>query len=91
MKLYSVYDVVSKSYSELFCAPAGEVAKRNFRFTMTRYDDFFVKDMELHYIADFDNTTGLVVVGPITVVDSGVTILDEKKILKEAENEKSSL
>lgn len=91
MKLFSVYDVTSKSYSEPFCAPAEEVAKRNFRFTMTRYDDFFVKDMQLHCIGEFDSTSGVVSPIPIYVVDTGVTILDEKKILKEVENEKTSV
>lgn len=91
MKLYSVYDVVSKSYSEPFCAAAGEVAKRNFRYTMKKYDDYFVEDMELHFIGEFDNMTGSLTAGPNYVVDTGVSIIEEKKILKEAEDEKSSV
>lgn len=91
MKLFSVYDVTSKSYSEPFCAPAEEVAKRNFRFTMTRYDDFFVKDMVLVYIGEFDISDGVLYPSDHIVVDTGVMILEEKKVFKEIVNEKSSV
>lgn len=91
MKLYSVYDVTAKTYSEPFAVPSDEVAQRNFRFTMTRYDDFFVKDMELRCVGEFDNITGSIVSIPLYVVDRGLTILAEKESLKETENEKSSI
>lgn len=85
MKIYSVYDVTAESFSEPFCAVADEVAKRNFRFTMTRYDDFFVKDMQLLCVGEFDTTTGFVSSVDHYSVDTGLTLLAEKEALKEAE------
>lgn len=89
MKLYSVYDITAGTYSEPFCAAANEVAIRNFRFTMMKYDDFFVKDMKLYCIGEFDNVTGSVdsYTSP-EVIDSGSVILREKEIDKEIEEAK---
>lgn len=95
MKIYVVYDKIADTYSEPFCAPADAVAIRNFRFTMTKYDDFFVKDFELYLIGQFDNTTGLIEsCSALAFIDSGSLILKDREIDKktaEVENEKSSV
>lgn len=79
---YSVYDRTAESYATPFFAPNVSVAKRNFRYSLSKLDDVFVKDLELYCVGYFDNEVGGLIEASVTLVDSGVLVLEEREIEK---------
>ena len=79
MNIYAVYDKVAESYSEPFPSASHEVAKRDFRYTVRKYDDFLIKDLVLFWVGNFDKISGeLISVCPLQI-DTGETYLNELK------------
>lgn len=79
---YSVYDRTAQTYATPFFAPNDEVAMRNFRFSLKKLDDMFVKDLELYFVGYFGNEVGKLIEGNLTLVDSGDFVLQEREIEK---------
>jgi len=79
---YSVYDKTAESYATPFFAINSVVAKRNFRFSLTKLDDIFVKDLELFCVGYFDQGNGMLVGTPVSLVDTGENVLSEREIEK---------
>lgn len=87
IRLYSVYDITAATFSEPFSAVNDDVAKRNFRFTMARYNDYFVRDMELYCIGDFCSESGDMRSLHRLFIDSGEKILADKESEEALSNE----
>lgn len=80
IKMYSVFDKSAGSYSTPFFAPNDEVAKRNFRYSLKRLDDFFVCDLVLYFLCDFDVETASFSNFDSYIFDSGFDVLQEREI-----------
>lgn len=52
MKLYSIFDTVSKRFNAPFVAESDEVANRSFQFGVK--DNPFASDFDLYYVGIFD-------------------------------------
>lgn len=89
IRLYSIYDKAAGTFGEPFNAVNDDVAKRNFRFTMSRYNDYFVRDMELYCVGDFCIESGDVRSQHRLLIDSGEKILVDKESEEALSNEKS--
>lgn len=79
-KAYAVFDKTAGSFAVPFFMPNDDVAIRNFRFSLKKFDAMFVKDLELYFIGYFDNETGTLSPGDKYVVDTGLNVLCEVEI-----------
>lgn len=77
---YSVFDKTAGTFASPFFEVNDEVAKRNFRFSIKKYDDMFVKDLELYYIGNFSKDIGTLSPDSKYVVDTGENVLCEREI-----------
>lgn len=83
---YAVFDKTAQTFASPFFMPNDDVAKRNFRYSLKRFDAVFVRDLELYYLGGFDNQTGTFFIGDKYVVDTGFNVLCELDI-EEKNNE----
>lgn len=83
---YAVFDKTAQTFASPFFMPNDDVAKRNFRYSLKRFDAMFVRDLELYYLGGFDNQTGTFFAGDKYVVDTGFNVLCELDI-EEKNNE----
>lgn len=83
---YAVFDKTAQTFASPFFMPNDDVAKRNFRYSLKRFDAMFVRDLELYYLGGFDNQTGTFFLGDKYVVDTGFNVLCELDI-EEKNNE----
>lgn len=79
---YAVFDKTAQTFASPFFMPNDDVAIRNFRYSLKKFDAMFVKDLELYYIGGFDNQTGTFYLGDKYVVDTGENVLNELEIEK---------
>lgn len=80
---YAVFDKTAQTFASPFFMPNDEVAKRNFRYSLKKFDAMFVRDLELYYLGGFDNQTGTFFLGDKYVVDTGENVLSEREIVEE--------
>lgn len=83
---YAVFDKTAQTFASPFFMPNDDVAKRNFRYSLKRFDAMLVRDLELYYLGGFDNQTGTFFLGDKYVVDTGLNVLCELDI-EEKNNE----
>lgn len=83
---YAVFDKTAQTFASPFFMPNDDVAKRNFRYSLKKFDAMFVRDLELYYLGGFDNQTGTFFLGDKYVVDTGFNVLCELDI-EEKNNE----
>lgn len=81
MNAYAVFDEAAGTFATPFFAPNDEVAKRNFRFSLTKLDDMFIRDMVLRRVAEFDFESG-VFSNSFYIIDSGMDVLSERELEK---------
>lgn len=91
IRLYSIYDKLANTFAEPFNAVNDDVAKRNFRYTMSRYNDYFVKDMELYCVGDFCVESGDMRSLYRLFIDSGVQILADRDSEEALNDEKKEI
>lgn len=89
-KLYCLYDKVAKSSNEPMLISTEAAAVRLFKNTCRRElaaNPFApVGDMELHYLADYDDTFGVLIPPTVEVIEKGLNVVFTGDKFLEEEN-----
>lgn len=78
--VYSLLDIVAKTFSPLNMAQNNEVAIRNFKYACNNDAQMkaTAKDLELYCVGEFDYSTGIITGCDKTLVIRGLDILESE-------------
>lgn len=74
MNLYSIYDCAAKEYGPVFEAKNDKVAERKCKMEFKNVP--YVGDFELHYVGQFDHSTGSIVINAADVSPCLLSLAD---------------